>query len=79
MISSYVSRYIFETKSYVIYNYIIEMARFLIAFFALFAYANAFCFHASGGIGEYHKDCGDYGDVGKFLRKQSFFSKNYFF
>merc|ERR1719444_742465 len=32
-------------------------ARFLIAFVAVFAYANAFCFHSGGGVGEYHWAC----------------------
>ena len=43
----------------------IDMARFLIAFVALFAYANAFCFNAPGGIGEYHKDCSS--SIGMYL------------
>ena len=34
-----------------------NMARFLISFVALFAYANGFCMNMPGGIGEYHQDC----------------------
>ena len=33
------------------------MARFLISFVALFAYANGFCMNMPGGIGEYHQEC----------------------
>ena len=34
-----------------------NMARFLIPFVALFAYANGFCMNMPGGIGEYHMEC----------------------
>ena len=34
-----------------------NMARFLISFVALFAYANGFCMNMPGGIGEYHQEC----------------------
>merc|ERR1712203_521112 len=34
-----------------------NMARFLISFVALFAYANGFCMNMPGGIGEYHHEC----------------------
>merc|ERR1712194_276044 len=34
-----------------------NMARFLISFVALFAYANGFCVNMPGGIGEYHQEC----------------------
>ena len=50
----------FKMKIYVITVHLKlakNMARFLISFVALFAYANGFCMNMPGGIGEYHKEC----------------------
>ena len=50
----------FKMKIYVItvhLKFAKNMARFLISFVALFAYANGFCMNMPGGIGEYHHEC----------------------
>ena len=47
-----------------------NMARFLISFVALFAYANGFCMNMPGGIGEYHMECTTT-SIGKYRNKYS--------
>ena len=52
------------------------MTRFLIAFLVLFTYADGFCFHAAGGIGEYDKKCYPDDSIRKTLYRNTRKHKN---